>query len=68
MQVLGAGVIVPINQSINVEATYQYNRFLFNNIFINNGIQSNQQNAVSLMITYRLTKGEVGRVVEILED
>lgn len=53
---ISAGVIVPINQSINVEAAYQYNRFLFNNIFINNGIQSNQQNAVSLMITYRLTK------------
>lgn len=50
-----AGVIIPINQSINIEAAYQYNRFLLNDIFINNGIQANQQNTASLMISYRLS-------------
>ncbi len=51
-----AGLIIPINKSINIEAAYQYNRFFLNDIFINNGIQANQQNTISLMISYRLAR------------
>jgi len=37
---VSAGMIIPINRSINLEAAYQYNQFLFNGIFINNGIST----------------------------
>lgn len=53
---LSAGIIVPINRSINIEAAYQYNKFFLNDIFINKDIHTTQQSTLSLMLSYRLIK------------
>lgn len=50
------GMIYNLNPSVSVELAYQYNRFLLGDIFINKDISTNQQNALSLILSYRLTK------------
>jgi len=51
---LSAGAIIPIHEFINVEATYQHNRFFLNHIFINHSTRTDQQNVFSLGLTYQL--------------
>ena len=53
---LSAGVVFPINRSINLELAYQFNKFIGSEIFINNGSSTTQQSSLSLMISYRLMK------------
>ncbi len=51
---LNAGLVFSVNRSVNLELVYQMNQFFFNDIFINDGIKTNQQHAVSLLLTYKL--------------
>jgi len=51
---LNIGVVYTINASILVEATYQFNQFFGNEIFINNKIQTSKQSVMSLGLIYRL--------------
>lgn len=43
-----------INPALNLEMHYQYNQFLLNGIFINNGVSAKQQNTLSLQLSYQL--------------
>jgi hypothetical protein len=48
------GTIIPINSFMNVEMSYQYRYFLINDIFINNGLTTNQQNNFSILLSYQV--------------
>lgn len=45
-----------LNPSLNLEMVYQHNRFLSAGPFINNGSTTKQQNALFLIISYRLNR------------
>ena len=48
------GILLPITRAINLELNCQFNQFFLNEIFINNGVQTDQQSSFSLRLSHRL--------------